>query len=122
MNMTEVITDVVLTKACSIKADKDSEESKVINLKVKFDGVQLGDVFAKALSSTVITWQNGVGRKTFDTFKNNQIVEINFAAPVSRAQIDPESAMIAKLQAMKPEERAAYLKELIAKVKKEANQ
>ena len=120
--MTEVVTGVVLTKACSIKADKDSTESKVINLKVKFDGVQLGDVFAKAVSSTVITWQNGAGRKAFDTLKNNQIVEINFATPVSRAQIDPESAMIAKLQAMTSEERTSYLKELIAKAKKETNQ
>lgn len=92
--MTDVITNVTLSKACSIKADKDSTESKVINLRVKFDGSQLGDVFAKAVSGAVIAWQNGVGRKAYDTFKANQTVEIQFNAPASRPTEDPMDAMI----------------------------
>jgi hypothetical protein len=99
MNMSETITNVTLTKACSIKADKDSTESKVINLKVKFDGATLQSVFDKAIAGTVITWQNGVGRKGFDTFKPNQTVEISFVAPASKAQIDPIDAMIASASA-----------------------
>jgi hypothetical protein len=115
MNMNEVIANVKLSKVCSIKADKDSNESKQINLVVKFDGATIQSVFDKAVSGAVIQWQNGVGRKTFDTLKNNQTVEIQFTAPASRTAIDPETAMIAKLTAMTPDEAAKYLKELAAK-------
>ena len=118
MNMNEVITGVKLAKVCSIKADKDSTESKQINLVVKFDGATLSSVFDKAVSGAVIAWQNGVGRKNFDTYKPNQTVEIQFVAPASRAAIDPEQAMIAKLAAMTPTEAATYLKELAAKAAK----
>lgn len=118
IDLKETIANVTLTKACSIKADKDSAEAKVINLKVKFDGATLQSVFDKAMAGTVITWQNGVGRKNFDTYKPNQTVEISFIAPASKAQIDPEQAMIAKLQAMTPEEQLAYLKELASKAQK----
>ena len=118
INMNEVITNVTLTKVCSIKADKESTESKLISLKVKFDGAVLSSVFDKAVSGAVIAWQNGVGRKQFDTFKANQTVEIQFSAPASRAAIDPEQAMIAKLQAMTIEEQIAYLQELTTKAAK----
>ena len=118
MNMNEVIKNLTLTKTCSIKPDKDSPESKLINLKVKFDGAVLGAVFDKAISGTVIQWQNGPGRKAFDTLKANQVIEIQFTAPGARAQIDPEQAMIAKLQAMTSEEQIKYLQELTAKAAK----
>ena len=118
MNMNEIIAGVTLTKVCSIKADKDSTESKAITLRVKFDGATIKSVFDKAVAGAVIAWQNGVGRKNFDTFKSGQTVEIQFSAPASRAQIDPEQAMIAKLTAMTPAEQAQYLKELTAKATK----
>jgi hypothetical protein len=118
MNMTEVIANVVLTKVCSIKADKDSDESKQITLKVKFDGATVQSVFDKALAGAVIAWQNGVGRKSYDTLKQGQTVEVQFTAPASRSAIDPETAMIAKLQAMTPEAQMAYLKDLTAKASK----
>ena len=117
MDMNEIISGVTLTKVCSIKADKDSTESKNITLKVKFDGATVQSVFDKALAGAVIQWQNGQGRKNFDTFKANQTVEINFNAPAARATIDPETAMIAKLQSMTAEEQIDYLKELTAKAK-----
>jgi hypothetical protein len=120
MNMNEVIAGVTLTKVCSIKADKDSTESKNITLKVKYDGVKLQSVFDKSLSGAVIAWQNGVGRKGYDTFKPNQIVEIQFSAPASRTAVDPETAMVAKLQSMTPEEQLTYLKELTAKASKKS--
>jgi len=118
MNMTDIITNVTLNKACSIKADADSTDSKTINLRIKFDGATLGDVFAKAVSSAVISWQNGVGRKGYDTFKANQTVEVQFTSPASKPQIDPETAMIAKLQSMTPDEQMKYLRELTAKASK----
>ena len=116
--MNEVIANVTLTQVCSIKPDKDSDEQKNITLRVKFDGAKLSSVFDKAVSGAVIQWQNGVGRNGFDTFKNNQIIDIQFNAPASRTAIDPETAMIAKLQSMTPEEQSKYLKELTAKAVK----
>ena len=118
MNMNEIITNVVLSKVCSIKADKDSDETKQIMLKVKFDGATMQSVFDKAVAGAVIQWQNGVGRKSFDTLKNGQTVEIQFSAPASRTAIDPETAMIAKLTTMTPDEQAKYLNELTAKATK----
>jgi hypothetical protein len=118
INLNEVIANVVMTKVCSIKSDKDSTESKSITLKVKFDGSTLSNVFDKAVSGAVIQWQNGVGRKNFDTYKSNQVVEIQFNAPASRTAIDPETAMIAKLQAMTSDEQLAYLKTLTMKAAK----
>ncbi len=114
MNMNEIISNVTLTKVCSIKPDKDSNESKNITLKVKFDGAKLLSVFDKAVSGAVIAWQNGVGRKNFDTYKNGQVVEVQFIAPASKAQIDPMDALInnAKAAGMTPE---AYL---LAELKK----
>jgi hypothetical protein len=118
MNMTETITNITLSKACSIRADEDSTEKKIINLKVKFDGATLGGVFDKAMSGTVIAWQNGVGRKQFDTFKNGQTIEIQFSAPAAKAQIDPEAAMVMKLQSMNADEQKAYIAEMIKKAAK----
>lgn len=117
INMSEVISGVTLTKACSIKADKDSDSSKVINLKVKFDGATLQGVFDKALAGAVIQWQNGVGRKQFDTLKDKQTVEITFTSP-AKTTVDPETAMVNKLANMTPEEQQAYIAELMLKVKK----
>lgn len=118
MNLNDIIAGVSITKACSVSPDKDSDEHKKINITVKFDGVKLQSVFDKAVSGAVIAWQNGVGRKAFDTLKDNQTVTIQFAAPASRTAVDPEVAMIAKLQSMTPTERVAYIKELEAKATK----
>ena len=98
INMNEVISGVTLTKACSIKADKDSDVSKVINLKVKFDGAMLQGVFDKALAGAVIQWQNGVGRKNFDTYKDKQVVEISFTSP-AKSTVDPMESIIASAKA-----------------------
>ena len=117
MNMNETITGITLTKACSIKADKDSAESKQVTLKVKFDGTTLQSVFDKALAGAVIQWQNGPGRKNFDKWADGQVIEIQFSAP-GRNTVDPEMAMVAKLQTMTPEEQVKYLKELAARASK----
>ena len=101
MDLTTKVTNVVLTKACSIKADGDSKESKGINLRVDFSGVTLADVFAKALAGTVIQWQNGQGRKNYTKWTKNQTVAIEFKAPAIAPTIDPETAMVAKLDLFK---------------------
>ena len=113
MDLNEIITDITMTKVCSIKVDKESKVSKIINLKVKFDGASLSSVFDKALAGAVIQWQNGVGRKRFDTYKPNQVVEIQFSAPARRSAIDPETAMIIKLQSMSSAEQKEYIASMI---------
>ena len=117
MDMKQIVKGVVLTKACSIKADKDSTESKTIHLSVKFDGVVLQDVFDKAVSGAVIQWQNGPGRSKYDSWKNGQGVTIEFKSP-ARTTIDPEVAMIAKLAEMSPEKQLEYLKSMMEKANK----
>jgi hypothetical protein len=71
-----------VTKMCSIKKDGKSIESKQINVKVNFVDVDLDDVIQKAISSTIITWQNGHGRKQFDQLVNGQTIEINFGVKI----------------------------------------
>lgn len=115
--MKEVIVNTKLSKVCSIKADKDSTISKTINLMVKFDGATLQGVFDKAVSGAVIAWQNGVGRKHFDEYKSGQTVEIQFTSPASTT-IDPEVAVVTKMQTMTPDQQIAYLKELATKAAK----
>ena len=117
MNMNEIVNGVKLSKVCSIKPDADSNESKQINLEIQFDGVPLQAVFQKAIAQTVIQWQNGIGRKKFNTWKNGQTVTIQFRAPAS-AQVNPEEAMANKLAVMSPEEQKEYIAQLLAKAEK----
>ena len=102
INMNEVIANVTLTKACNISPDGDSKKegiTKRVNVKVKFDGATLQGVFDKALASTVISWQNGVGRKAFDSLTANQTVEITFNAPASKPTEAPEDAFTREAKA-----------------------
>jgi hypothetical protein len=102
MNLNETISGITLTKVCSVSPDGDSKKdgiSKRINVKVKFDGSSLQGVFDKALAGTVIAWQNGVGRKTFDNLANNQTVEITFVSPASKPTEAPEDAFTREAKA-----------------------
>ena len=98
MDLNTIIEKVSLTKVCSIKADKESSDSKSITLNVKFDGVPLSAVFAKAVSGAVIQWQNGPGRNKFDQWKSGQVVNIEFKSP-GQTQIDPKQALIEQAKA-----------------------
>ena len=112
IDLKQVVSGITLSKMCSVSPDEDSDESKKINLVVKFDGVTLGDVFAKAMSPTVISGQ-AVLRKKFDTLKDGQTVTVNFKAP-GITQIDPVDAVLAsaKAEGMTPED---YILKEIAK-------
>ena len=112
MDLRQVVNGITLTKVCSIKPYKGSNESKNITLEISFDGVILEDVFNKAVGGAVIQWQNGPGRKQFNTWENNQLVKVNFKAP-GKTQVDPEIAMKSKLQSMSIEEREEYLKKML---------
>ena len=114
MDMNEIISGVTLTKVCSIKADKDSTESKNITLKVDFSGATVRSVFDKALAGAVIQWQNGQGRKTFNKLTANQVVAITFIAPASQPTELPEDAFTREAKAAgvditNDDELAAYV-------------
>ena len=98
MDLNTIVKNVTLTKVCSISPDKDSPDTKQITIKVKFDNVPLQGVFDKAISQTVIQWQNGPGRKKFDQWNNNQVVEVNFKSP-ARTTIDPMAQLLAEAKA-----------------------
>ena len=113
MDLNQIVTNVVLTKACDIKAFKDSDITKHINIEVTFNNVSLNAVFAKAMNPTVISWQNGPGRNKFDQWVDRQTVKVDFKAPGAMPVIDPEVAIVNKAKAMSSDERIAY----IAKIK-----
>lgn len=96
-NLTQVVKGVTMSKVCNLKADSGSTEVKQITVQVSFDGVTLNDVFEKAMSSTVIAWQNS-NRRNFDSLKNGQIAEISFKAP-GRGGNNPMIALIAEAKA-----------------------
>ena len=96
--MTDVIEGIKLSKACSIKADGDSTESKSLTLEVDFSGSTLQGVFDKALAGVVIQWANGPGRKNWTTWKDHQIVKVKFSSP-GKTSVDPVQAIIASAAA-----------------------
>jgi len=114
MELTKVVSNIVLNKACSIKPFKDADTGKVIKLRVRFDGVTLNDIFAKAMSTAVIQWQNGPGRSKFDQWENNQVVDIDFKAPGRTAQIDPEVAIANKIKGMDADARKVEINRINA--------
>ena len=100
INMNTIIEGVTLTKACGVKPDNDKDSvSKRINLRVKFDGALVQAVFDKALAGTVIVWQNGPGRKSYDTLVSGQTIDIAFTSPARAPQIDPRDALLAQAKA-----------------------
>ena len=118
MDMNTIVSGVTLNKACSIKAFKDSNTSKQINLRVKFDDIALSAVFAKAVSSAVIQWQNGPGRSKYDQWSDKQTVDISFKAPGAMPVVDPEVAIMNKAKAMNEENRLMYIAEMRARMDK----
>ena len=118
-NMNDIISGITLTKIVSISPDTESKKEgvkKTITLKMKYDGLTLADIFQKALKDDVISWANGGGgRKNYDNLTDKQVVEVSAKSPGSGPQEDPETAMVARLRSMTPEQQLAYLKELTTK-------
>ena len=118
MDLTTIIKGTKFTKTCVIKPDKESKLSKTITLELDYEGLTLSDVFSKAVRTDVISWQNGPGRKTFATLADKSTIKVSAKAPSTQPQIDPETAMVAKLQSMTPEEQKTYINEVLLKGKK----
>ena len=101
--------------AGAMKADKDSVDSKNFRLKVMFKNVSQESVILKALEPTKIQWVNGQGRKNYDKWEENQLIEIDFKAPARAPQVDPKEAVASTLSDMSEEEQQAYIQDLLAK-------
>ena len=94
-----VIDDFELTKVCSVKSDSDSNDSKKVTLKVKYHNVTIQDLANATLGQgVVVKWQNGPGRKNHASWKNGQVIEVNFTSPGS-SQVDAKTALIMEAQA-----------------------
>ena len=104
-NMNDVIESITLSEVRSISPDNDSKKSgdiKQVTLRIKYDGLTLRDVFAKAFKSDVVAWQNGAsGRKNFDNITNKQVIEISAKTPGAAPQADPMESIIALAAAAK---------------------
>jgi hypothetical protein len=87
MDLKQTVHGVTIAKACSIKPYKAADTSKQVTLNVRFEGVALQSVFDKAVAGAVIQWQNGPGRSKFDTWKDHQVVDIEFKAPGRAPQL-----------------------------------
>ena len=88
-NIKEFVVDGAWNISGSMKPDADTNDVKKFTLKVKFNNVPVADVIAKALDPTKIQWVNGVGRKHFDTWENNQVVDVDFKSPGRAPQLSP---------------------------------
>ena len=88
-NVRDYQVNGVWSIAGSMRPDNESKEVKKFTLKVKFANVPLADIVNAAIGSqpTKVQWCNGPGRKHFDTWKNNQVVDVDFKSPGRAPQL-----------------------------------
>lgn len=95
-----VIDTFTLDKVCSFKADKDSDESKTVTLRVKYQGATIRTLAQSTLGQgVVVKYQNGRARKDYTKIADRSVVEINWAAPATAPQVDPKTAMLMEAKA-----------------------
>ena len=111
-NMDHTVSGLTFDIDASFKPDADSTDKKQVTLRIHFNDVPLKDVLTKACSSTRISWQNGPGRSKFDTWKNRQVVNVDFTAPGVKVKTREEKIdelIQAFRQAGLPEDKALEL-------------
>ena len=115
-NMSDVIEGVTLSEIRSMSPDNDakkSRESKQFTLRVKYDGLTLRDVFAKAFKTDVVSFVNGAGgRKNYDNIVNKQVIDISAKTPGAAPQQDAMETIIASAKAAKMTIEAYVLAEM----------
>lgn len=109
----QVVKGLVVKKQFSISPNKDSDKSKKFWLELTVDNVTVLDMAHGLLKSEVITVAN-TNRPKWDKLVAGTTFKKTFMKPL--ADVDPEEAMVLKLQAMSEKDRKAYLTELAKKV------
>ena len=83
-----VIETFTLDKVCSFKPDKDSEESKTVTLRVKFEGATIRTLAQSCLGQgVVVKYQNGRARKDYDKIVDKSTIKIDWSRPATAPQL-----------------------------------
>lgn len=109
--------------AGSMKPDNESKDVKRFTLKVRFNNVPVADIVNAAIGSqpTKVQWCNGPGRKHFEIWENNQVVDVDFKSPGRAPQLSPmeQFKIDAKAAGVDIDDKAAltaYITEQLDKV------
>ena len=89
-NVNEYCVSGVFSVNTSIKAFKDSNDSKQLTLRVHMNSVPLRDLITKSLRSVTIAWQNSSGRSRFEKWTNHSTVDIEFNSPNKKVKSNEE--------------------------------
>ena len=92
----------------SIKAFKDSDDSKQLTLRVHMAQIPLRDIITKSLRSVVIAWQNSPGRSKFNHWTNHSTINIDFGSPAKQVKTREEN--IEDLKVIKKEQALKHVK------------
>ena len=117
-DMDHTVNGVTFDIAASFKPYAESTETKQVTLRMLFTDIPLRDVFTKACSSARISWQNGPGRSKFDSWKDRQVVNVNFAAPGVKVKTPEEVRKEGKaaIQMLPAAEQKAMLESMLAQI------
>jgi hypothetical protein len=74
----------------SFKPHKESKISKVVTLRFNLDKVPLKDIITSSLRDKRIDTVNGKLRKNFDTYKDKQVVEVDYTSPATNIMSEQE--------------------------------
>lgn len=114
MDLTQKLVGVIRTIATKVRADEDTPKSESVQvfLDIDFSDCSIEDVLTFACADRRIAWANGgSGRKAISSLTAGQHIKVRATSPGVRPQVDPETAMAAKLSAMTQAEREKYLME-----------
>ena len=90
-NIKDFMVNGVWNIAGSMKPDGESTDTKKFMLEVSFHNVPVLDIVNAAIGSqpTKVQWVNGIGRKRFDIYTNNQTIKVDFKSPARAPQLSP---------------------------------
>jgi hypothetical protein len=100
--------------AASVKADRDSLESKSVTLRFVMDSVPLSDIIASSLKDKRINWQT-TARSKFSSISNKSIVRVDYKG--GRSTIASKEQVVNFANSLSPEERAKLIADLQAMMK-----
>ena len=98
--------------AASVKADENSTSVKKLTLRIKCVNVPLRDLAYRGCLDCKVPAVNGRIRPKLDTFKEGQVVDVDFTKPAT-APVDPKLGYKQYLASLSPEDRKAELERMM---------